>query len=166
MHAGSTTHLRYAADALLNILGCDEHEVCQLVYNDDYARHLGLTVFEQMLVIRLEASYTELGEEPVALEHFRDSPLERAGCLFRVGDNRDVQMRNAVINAEFDHLGIDHDELDLVGICFIKKTYDERVHAHRLTRTRGARDEKVRQLRDIAHYGLTGDVLSNGKAEL
>lgn len=75
-------------------------------------------------------------------------------------------MRNAVIHAELDHFGVDHDELDLVGVSLIQKAYDKRVHTNGLTRARSTGNEQMRKLRDIADHRLSGDVLADGKAEL
>ena len=38
VHTGSASHLRHAAYALLDLLGGNEHEVCQLVNDDDDLR--------------------------------------------------------------------------------------------------------------------------------
>ena len=166
MHTGSTAHLGDAADALFNVLRRNEHEVCKLVDDNDDARHLRLLVFGKVLVICLKASYAKLGEQPVSLQHLRNRPLERTGGLLRVGDNRYIQVRNAVINAKLDHFGVDHDELDLIGVGFIQKAYYKRVHAHRFARAGSACNEQVRKLCDVADYRLTGNVLADGKAEL
>ena len=74
-------------------------------------------------------------------------------------------MRNAVVDAELDHFGVDHDELNLVRAGFIQQANNQRVHAHRFARARGARDEKMRQLGNITADGITRDVLADGEGE-
>ena len=108
MHSGGSSHLCNAADALLDLLGGNEHEVCQLVDDDDDIGHLGLTVFNKVLIICRKASDSEFGEQSVTLKHFGNRPLKCACGFLGIGYNRDVQMRNSVINTEFDHLRIYH----------------------------------------------------------
>ena len=166
MHTGCSSHLSNTADALLDLLGGNEHKVCKLVDDDNYIRHLGLAVFDKVVVIRRKAAHAKLGKEPVALEHLGDRPLERSGGLLRIGDNGDVQMRDAVINAELDHLGVYHDELDILGVGLIEQAYDKRVHAHRLARAGRSGDEQMRKLRDITNNGIAADILADGKGEV
>ena len=72
-------------------------------------------------------------------------------------------MRYAVVDAELDHLGVDHDELYLVGIRLVQEAYDERVHAHGFAGAGRTRNEQVRQLRYVADYGFAADVLTDRK---
>ena len=119
-----------------------------------------------MLVIRLKIPDAQLGEQAIALEHFGDRPLQRARRLFGIGHDGDVQVRDAVIHSELDHLGVYHDELHVIGIGLIQQAYDERVHAHGFAGARRSRDEQMRQLRDISDNGLARDILADGKGEL
>ena len=118
-----------------------------------------------MPVIVLQIAHADLGEEAVALEHLDHGPLQRAGCLFRVGNHGDIQVRDAVIDTELDHLRVDHDEPHLIRPRFVEQRQDQRVHAHRLAGAGGAGDQHMRQLRNIAHDAVAADVLANGKAQ-
>ena len=42
-------------------------------------------------------------------------PLQRARSLFRVGDDGDEQVRDAVVGRKLDHLRVDHDKAHLFG---------------------------------------------------
>ena len=106
------------------------------------------------------------GSPAVAFEHFNDRPLQRAGRLLRVGDDGDIQVGYAVIYAQLDHLGVDHDEPDLVRTRLVKKAQDEGVHAHGFARSGGTGDEHVRELRYVADDTIAADVLAESEAEL
>ena len=166
MHAGCTAHLGDAADALLHVLGGDHHQIGQLVDDDDDLGKCRLACRQAVPVVVFQIAYADFGEEAVALEHLDHGPLQGAGGLLRVGDDRDIEVRDAVINAELDHLRVDHDELDLVGPGLIEQREDQRVHAHRFAGAGGARDEHVRQLCNVADDALAADVLADGKAQL
>ena len=167
MHASGAAHLRHAADALLHLFGGAEHEVGQLVDNDDDLRQrlpVGLVFLEG--IVAGEVAHLRLGEEAVALEHLHDRPLQRAGRLLRVGHDGDEQVRDAVIDAELDHFRVDHDQAHLVRRRLIKQAQNERVHAHGLARAGRAGDEHMRQLGDVADDAVAADVLADGKREL
>ena len=104
-----------------------------------------------------------LGKHLVALHHLIDRPLQRARGLFRVGDDRNEQMRDAVVGRKLDHLRVDHDKAHLFGRRLIEHRDDERVRADRLTGARRTGNEHVRQLRDVADDVPAADVLTNGK---
>ena len=132
MDARGTAHLRDAADRLLNLLGCNQHEVCQLVdYDNDLRHRLKFIVRRgaRLFVVGFEIADACVCHHAVSPHHLRHSPLETASGLFRVGDDGNQQMRNAVINAEFNHLRVDHDQLDLFWLRFIEKGNNQRVHA-------------------------------------
>ena len=78
-----------------------------------------------------------------------------------IGDHRGQQMRDAVIDRQFQHLGIDHDQPALLGRHLVEQRQDHGVDAHRLARAGGAGDEQMR------HAGEIGDdrLAANGLAE-
>ena len=57
----------------------------------------------------------EFGHFLVALFHFAHGPFEGDDGLFGVGDDGGEQMRDAVIDGEFEHFRIDHDQAALLG---------------------------------------------------
>jgi hypothetical protein len=107
-----------------------------------------------------------LGKEAVALEHLHHGPLERAGGLFGVRDHRDIQVRDAVIDAQLHHLGVDHDELDFLRRGLVEQADYQRVHAHGFAGAGGAGDEQMGQLGDVAHDAVAADVLAQGEGHL
>ena len=116
MHARGAAHLCHAADRLFDLFRRDEHQVGQLVDDDDDARQL----FERFvrlrhLIVGGEVLDVVLGEHLVALHHLVHGPLQCARSLFRVGDDGDEQVRDAVVGRKLDHLRVDHDEAHLFG---------------------------------------------------
>ena len=75
-------------------------------------------------------------------------------------------MWDTVVDAQLHHLGVHHDEADLLGTGLIEQRDDKGVGAHRLTRAGGAGDEQMGQLGDIAHDALAPDVLAHSEGHL
>ncbi|MCY1237083.1 hypothetical protein D9M72_497640 [compost metagenome] len=77
-------------------------------------------------------------------------------------------MRNAVIDGEFEHLRVDHDQPALVRAQAIEQRQDHGVDRHRLTRTGGTGDEQMRHLGEIGDHGFAADRLAerHGEARL
>ena len=98
--------------------------------------------------------------QAVALVHLAHHPLQRHHRLVRLGDHRRQQMRDVLVDRELDHLGIDHDDLALVGRQPVEQRQDHRVDRDRLARARGAGDQQVRHAREIDHHRLAADVLA------
>ena len=114
VYSGSAAHLGDPADGLLNFLCGDQHQVGQLVYDHDNLRQLFLCrINGGRLIIGFQIAHAGLGHQAIAAHHFRHRPLQRAGCLFRVGHDGDEQMRNPVVDAKFDHLRVNHDQANL-----------------------------------------------------
>ena len=166
MNARRTAHLRDAADRFLDLLGRDQHEVSQLVdHNDDLRHGFQLIVRRgpRLLVVGFEIADACVRHHAVAPHHLRHGPLQAARSLFRVCDDGDEQVRNAVVNAKLDHLRVDHDELDLLGLCLIEKGDNQRVHADRFAGAGRTGDQQMRQLADIADDAVAADVLADSE---
>ena len=69
-------------------------------------------------------------------------------------------MRDAVIDGEFEHLRVDHDELAAVRRHPVEDRQDHRVDADRFAGPGGARDQQMRHLREVGQHRLTGNVLA------
>ena len=164
MHTRGAAHLCHAADRLFDLLRRDEHQVGQLVDDDDDARQL----FERFvrfrhLIVGGKVLDVVLGEHLVALHHLVHGPLQRTRGLLRVGDDGDEQVWDAVVGRKLDHLRVDHDKAHLFGRRLIEHRDDQRVRAHGLTGACRTSDEHVRKLRDIPDDVLAADVLANGE---
>ena len=119
-----------------------------------------------MLVVGVQVPHAHLGEEAVALEHLYHGPLQRTCRLLRVGDHRNVEVRDAVVDPQLHHLRVDHDKADLIGAGLVQQAQDQGVHAHGFTGAGGTGNKHVGQLCDVAHDAVAADVLADGKAEL
>ena len=125
MHARRTAHLRHTANGLFDLLGRNQHQVCQLVdHNHDLRHGLKLAAGARLFVIRRQIAHARVRHQTVPAHHLRHCPLQRARRLLGVGHDRDEQVRNAVINAKLDHFRVNHDELDLFWLRLIEKRYD------------------------------------------
>ena len=166
MHTGSAAHLRHAADALLHLFGGDHHQIGQLVDHNDHPGQgllpAGLAVF----IVVFQVAHAHLGKQAVTLEHLHHGPLQGSRGLLRVGHHGDIEMGYAVIYAQLHHLGVDHDELYLIGSGLVEQAQDQGVHAHGLARAGGTGNEHMGQLCDVAHDALAADILAQSKAEL
>ena len=166
MHPGSTAHLGHTTDALLHFLGGHQHQVCQLVNDDDYLGHGLLPGLQTVLVVAGQVADADLGKQAVAFQHLHHGPLQRTGGLLGVGDHGDIQVRDTVIHAQLHHLRIDHNEAHLIRPGLIQQAENQGVHAHGFAGAGGAGNEHMGQLCDISHHALATDVLAQGKAEL
>ncbi|VWM23021.1 Uncharacterised protein [Collinsella intestinalis] len=104
-------------------------------------------------------------EDLEAALHLGHRPLQSARRLLGLGDNRDVQVRQAVIAGKLDALGVDHDEANVLGKAPHKQRHDDGVDHDGLTGAGGAGDEKVGHLREVGNDGLALRVAADGKLE-
>ena len=73
-------------------------------------RLTGLRCIFHFAVVASEVSDTQRGQQAVSAFHFGHTPAQCICGLFHVGNNRRQQVRDAVVDAEFQHLGVDHNE--------------------------------------------------------
>ena len=118
-----------------------------LVDDDDDLRHLvhRLAVFILVAVrlgegvVALEVAHVVLRKDLVALEHLRDGPVQCAGCLARIGHDRDEQVRDAVVDAELDDLRVDHQKAHVVRAGLVQQADDQRVECRPTCPSRSCR---------------------------
>ena len=166
VHPGGTAHLGHAADALLHFFGGHQHQVCQLVNDDDHLGHGLLPGLQAVLVVAGQVTDADLGKQAVTFQHLHHRPLQRTGGLLGVGDHRHIQMGDAIIHAQFHHLGVDHNEPHLIRPGLVQQAENQGVHAHGFARAGGTGNEHMGQLGNVAHHALAADILAQGKAEL
>ena len=176
MHAGGTCKLCDTTDGVLDLLARNHHEVGELIDDDDDLRQLlrllilrNLRIIphgHDLLVVALEITGAALGELLIAIRHLGDRPVQRGGCLLRIGYDRNQQVRDAVVDGELHDLRIDHDHADILRLILEEEGHDQGVDADRLTGAGGTRDEQMRHLRDVGDDGLARDVLTDTEREL
>ena len=171
MDAGGARHLRQALHRAFDLLAGDHHQVGDFVHHHHDVGHglefehfvfidrlAGLAVeaglhralegfalvlgLADAVVEGFHAAHAHLGHLAVALFHFAHRPFQRHHRLARIGDHRRQQMRNAVIDRQFQHLGIDHDQAALLRRHAVEQRQDHGVEADRLARAGGARDQQ------------------------
>ncbi len=175
--AGCSCQLGKAADGGLHVVFGDHHQIRQLVHNDDQLRHkvhdcfvsaaaLDLLVLAYQRVVALDVANPRIRKRAVPRLHLRNAPVQRCRRLLRIGHHRNHQVRNAVVNRELHHLRIDHDELDLFGLCMEQKAHDDGIDADRFTGAGRTGDQDMRHFGDITEHWLAADVLTDRKRQL
>ena len=75
-------------------------------------------------------------------------------------------MRDAIVDRELEHLGVDHDEAALLRREPVEQRQDHGVDRHRLARAGGAGDEQVRHAGEIGDHRLAADGLAEADRKL
>ena len=99
-------------------------------------------------------------EVVVAGLHLADDPLQGLGRLLRVGDDRRHQVRDALVDAQLDPLGVDQDHLHLVGRGAHQNGRDQPIEADAFAATCSTGHQHMRHLRQVGHDRLALDVLA------
>ena len=137
-------HLGEALDAGFDLFPGDHHQIGHLIHHDhdigqgDGGEFFGFKhgfagvvvkagldgAFEHFVlgqslahaaVIAFDVADAGFGHLAVAVFHFRHDPFQGHDGLFGVGDDGGEQMRDAVIDGEFEHFRVDHDKAALLG---------------------------------------------------
>ena len=128
MDAGRVRHLRQPLHRRLDLLAGDDHQIRELVDDDDDVGHgrevrlrragrrLGAHLrVAHAIVEDVDVAHRQPRHAPIALLHLGDSPGQRRHRLVRIGHHRAQQVRDAVVDGELQHLRVDHQEAALVG---------------------------------------------------
>ncbi|EXI75159.1 MAG: hypothetical protein AW07_01394 [Candidatus Accumulibacter sp. SK-11] len=168
-----------AGDELFDGLAGDHHQVRQFVDDDDDvgqgAQWLGrvrrqrhrigdlFTIpcgIADALVETGDVAHPHRRHQLVALVHLADAPVERVGSLLHVNHDWRQQVRDALVDRQFEHLRVDQNQPYLVGLRLVEQRQDHRVDAHRLARAGRSGDQQVRHFRQIDDQRLAADVLA------
>lgn len=138
MNTGRPCLLGDTGDKLLHLLADDHHHVGELVHHHhdvgqffQLRRHLihgvartpqgvdqgipRLDGGQHLVVVPLEVAHPDRGHQLVTTLHLAYAPAQGVGGILHVGDHLGQQMRNAFIDRELQHLGVDHDEAQILG---------------------------------------------------
>ena len=113
-------------------------------------------------VIALQVTGAGGGKQLIAVQHLPHRPAQGAGGLFGVGNDRHQQVRDAVIAAQLHHLGVDHQELDLLRGGLIQKADDNGIDADRFAAAGSAGDKQMRHFGQIGQADAPGNILAQG----
>ena len=116
-------------------------------------------------VVAADVAEADLVQQVVAALHLLHRPAEGVGRLLRVGDRLGEQVRQTVVLAHLDLLGVDEDQPHLVGRRAHQQRRDDAVDAARLARAGGPGDQQVRRGGQVEEHRLAGDVLADGDVE-
>ena len=167
MHTGGTAHLGNAADGILHLFGSNQHQVCQLIDDhNDLGKPLAIFLPFHNAVVGLQIPDARIRHQLIPAEHFRHCPLQRTGSLFGVRHHRNQQLGDPVVDAQFHHFGVHHDQLHILRPRLVKQADDNGVHAHGFTGAGGTGDKHMGHFRNIAHNAVTGNILAHGEGGL
>ncbi len=193
--AGGARHLGEPLDRAFDVLAGNHHEVGHFVDDDDdigdrleieflgfvdrlagLAVEAGLHRAGQDLALgdrlfdaaveAVDVAHADLRHLLVALFHLAHRPFQRHDGLLRVGDHRREQMRNAVIDRQFEHFRVDHDQPAFFRREPVDQRQDEGVDGDRFTGAGGTGDQKVGHLGEVDHHRLAADGLTERDGEL
>ena len=110
-----------------DFLACGHHQVGKFVNHDDderqFFQRFGIVgrqaervgdfyafcgSFHDFLIEACKVTNAYMTHQTVAFFHFVDAPVERVGCQLHIGNDRCEQVRNAFVNAQFQHFRVDH----------------------------------------------------------
>ncbi len=117
------------------------------------------------LVVSADVAEAHFGQEVVPPLHLLDRPTECVGRLLRVGHRLREQVREPLVLAHLDLLGVDQDQAHVVGRGAHQQRRDDAVDAARLTGARGAGDQQVRRGGEVEEHRFAGDVLTDRHLE-
>ena len=155
-----------AADGVLHILAHHHHQISQLVDDNGDVGHLfQIRPFCGQLVERLDVAHIVFCKQAVAALHLLHRAAKGTCGLFRLGDHRHQQVGNAVVLGQLHHLGVDEQELDVLGAGAEQQAHDDAVHAHGFTAAGAACNEQMGHLAQVCHLCHTGNVLTKRNAQ-
>ena len=186
--AGRTCLLCQARNELFDLLADDHHHVGEFVDEDDNERQrfqrprrftqfrvrleqrvhhrlAGVLGILDLLVEAGQVAHAHRAHQFVAALHLGHAPAQAVGGLLHVCDHRRQQMRDALIDAQFEHLRVDHQHPQFLVRGLEQQAQHHRVDRHRLARTSGTGHQQVRHARQIGDRRAAGDVLAQGQRQ-
>ena len=117
-------------------------------------------------VVAVNIAHAHVAHHPIARLHLLRRPQKRRRRLFRIDYHRHEQMRDVLVDRQFEHLGIDQDEAHVVGGRVEENRRDHRVDRHRLAGPGRARDQQMRHHREIGRHRTSRNILAERDREL
>ncbi len=106
-----------------------------------------------------------VGQQLQAAFHLANRIAQSIGGQFRLGNDRRVEMRHALIVAQFQPLGIDQNQTHLIRRGLVQDRHDHRVDGHAFASTGRTRDQQVRHGVEIGGDDAAVDVFAQGQRE-
>ena len=111
-------------------------------------------------VVAIDVAHAHFRHLAVALFHLGHDPFERHNGLLGIGDNRRQKMRDTVIDAQFQHLRVDHDHPAFFRRKLVKKAQDHGVDRNRFARPGRPCNQQVRHLGQVGNNCAAANVLA------
>ena len=179
MYTHGTRLLGDTRNWLLHLTTRSHHKITVLIDNNHDIRHEAVSLgwqqllIEEFLVILLDRAHRCKLQQLIAVIHLHTERLERThhfvdigndGLIFAIKLRKEVFLEYA-IEAELDHLGVYHHELEVCRVHLVKQRCNYRIKTYRLTHTGSTRNKQVRHLGHIYHINLIRDSLSQRKRQ-
>ena len=113
-----------------------------------------------------DVTNTGLGHVAVPFFHLDDDPAKSEENFFGFGDDGNDEVRQAIVDLEFDDFGIDEDEAEIVWAEAVEKAKEKRINADRFSGAGGAGDEGVGEVGQIIDERGAVDVLAEGDGQV
>ncbi len=132
MDTHGARHLRQPRDGFLHVVGVDHHQVRQFVDHDDQVGKRFVLAFFNVLekrerlrlleraVVLVNVAHPALRQQLQPILHFPGGVAQDVGSDLRVGDHRREKMRNILVEAQLEPLGIDEHQLHVVGTRLVE----------------------------------------------
>ncbi len=172
MDARSSCKLGQADDGSLHLTFGNHHEICELIDNDDQSGQNfkpGISPFLNRFchegVKACQIADIRGREQVISLFHFRYCPVQCRGGFAGICDDRYHQMRDLFVNTQFDHLGVDQQQADLVRGCPVENAEYDRVDTDGFTGSCRACDQYMGHAGNVGDDRPPAQVLTNGKGQ-
>jgi hypothetical protein len=97
-----------------HFFGRGHHQVRHFIDDDDNVGQRLFVALAEIFVVAHEIARTDFATETITPLHLFDGPEEHPGRLVNFGNDRAEQVGNTIVHTQFDHLGIDHQEPELI----------------------------------------------------
>ncbi|CWP54570.1 Uncharacterised protein [Neisseria meningitidis] len=185
MDACRAGFLGEAGNQFFDFLACRHHQVGKLINHDhdkrQFFQRFGIVGreaervadflppccgFGDFLIETRKIAHAHKAHQAVAFFHFVNTPVQRVCRQLHIGNDRGEQVRDAFVNAQFQHFRIDHNHTHVFRRGFEKHRQNHRVDTHRFARTGRAGNQQMRRFSQVGYDGLSGDVLTERERQL
>ena len=80
-------------------------------------------------MVAFHVAHIEFRKLVVTVCHLRNRPVQGARSLLRIRDDRNKEVRNAVVYGKLNDLRVDHNQFDIFWFCLIDNTHNQCVNA-------------------------------------
>ena len=184
MDAGCACFLGKTGNQFFDFLACSHHQIGKLIYHDHDKRQFlqWFRIFRReaeraadffatsggfgnFLVETGKVAHAHKAHQAVAFFHFVDAPVQRVCGQLHIGYDRGEQVRNAFVNAQFQHFRVNHNHAHVFRRCFEEHGQNHGVHAYGFTRTGRTGNQQMRRFGQVGDDRLAGDVLAEREGQ-